>query len=191
MQMGFFYDQTRCIGCLACVASCKQWNQIPPGPVTWRRLLTFERGKYPNVSASFLSMACYHCEKPACVRVCPVHAIVKREKDGIVIVDEEICLGGKVCKFVCRKSCPYNAPQFEAEEYSKMQKCNFCVERIEENKKPICVEACITGALDAGPMEELKEKYDQIHETEGFVYSSRLKPSVLFRPKRANKAVNW
>jgi anaerobic dimethyl sulfoxide reductase subunit B len=189
MQMAFFYDQTRCIGCYACVVSCKQWNQVPPGPVKWRRVLTMENGIYPDVSVRFLSMACCHCENPACVYVCPVSAITKREKDGIVIVNTAACLGGKRCGFACRNACPYDAPQFDVEEYAQMQKCNFCVERLNENKKPICVEACITKALDAGPFEELRRKYDQIREAEGFAYSPRLKPSVLFRPRPNDKVI--
>jgi anaerobic dimethyl sulfoxide reductase subunit B (iron-sulfur subunit) len=183
MQMAFFYNQNRCVGCYACVVSCKQWHQIPSGPVGWRRVVTMETGKYPNVSVRFLSLACCHCEKPVCIHVCPVDAIAKREEDGIVIVDREICLGGKKCGFRCQRACPYDAPQFDVEEYSKMQKCDFCVERLSENKKPICVEACITKALDAGPFEDLKQKYDQVRETEGFTYSPRLNPSMLFKPK--------
>jgi anaerobic dimethyl sulfoxide reductase subunit B (iron-sulfur subunit) len=148
-----------------------------------------EKGKYPDVSVRFLSMACCHCENPACVYVCPVNAITKREKDGIVIVNKAACLGGKRCGFACRNACPYDAPQFDVEEYAQMQKCNFCVERLNENKKPICVEACITKALDAGPFEELRRKYDQIREAEGFAYSPSLKPSVLFRPKPNDKVI--
>jgi anaerobic dimethyl sulfoxide reductase subunit B (iron-sulfur subunit) len=117
-----------------------------------------------------------------------VDAIAKREKDGIVIVDREICLGGKKCGFRCQKACPYDAPQFDAEEDAKMQKCNFCLERVEETKKPICVEACMTKALDAGPFEELKVKCNEIREAEGFTYSASLKPSVLFRPKSGIQA---
>jgi anaerobic dimethyl sulfoxide reductase subunit B (iron-sulfur subunit) len=183
MQMAFFFDQTRCIGCDACVVSCKQWNLIPPGPVMWRRVLTVERGKYPDVSVHFLSISCCHCENPVCLKVCPAQAISKREKDGIVIVDKEICLGGTICGFACRKACPYDAPQFEAEENPKMQKCNFCVERLEENRKPVCVEACITEALDARPLEHLKRGYRQISETKDFAYSQHLKPAFFLKPK--------
>lgn len=190
MQMAFFYDQSRCVGCYACVVSCKQWNQIPCGPVKWRRVVTMETGKYPNVSVRFLSLTCCHCENPVCIHVCPVDAIAKREKDGIVLVDSEVCLGGKKCGFRCQRACPYDAPQFDVEEYSKMQKCDFCVERLTENKKPICVEACITKALDSGPLEDLEQRYDQIREIEGFTYSPRLNPSILFKPKRSGKVVH-
>jgi anaerobic dimethyl sulfoxide reductase subunit B len=190
MQMAFFYDQTRCVGCYACVVSCKQWNHIPPGPVRWRRVFTMEKGKCPNVSVRFLSIACCHCENPPCEDACPVDAITKREKDGIVIVDRGVCLGGKRCGFACREACPYDAPQFDVEEDAKMQKCNFCIERLDENKKPMCVEACMTRALDAGSLEQLKRSYNQISEAEGFAYLPGLKPSVLFKPRFHAKVGN-
>jgi anaerobic dimethyl sulfoxide reductase subunit B (iron-sulfur subunit) len=187
MQIGFYFDQTRCIGCLACVVACKQWNRIPPGLVKWRKVITTERGKYPDVSVSFLSSGCYHCENPACLKVCPSQAIRKRETNGVVVVDKKLCLGGMKCRFACQKACPYDAPQFGFEENPRMQKCNFCEERQIENKKPICVEACITGALDADSMEQLKSKYDPINEAKGFVYSQRLKPAICFKANRHNK----
>ena len=180
MQMAFYFDQTRCIGCLTCVIACKQWHEVQPGPAKWRQLITTERGKYPNVTVGFLSIACCHCVEPACVEACPVGAITKRSEDGIVVVNREECLGKDSC-MLCWDACPYGAPQFRTEDNAKMEKCNFCFERLAENKKPICVEACITGALDAGPIEQLQTKYNAINEAEGFTYSQNLKPSVLFK----------
>ncbi len=84
---------------------------------------------------------------------------------------------------LCLRVCPYDAPQFGAEEGAKMQKCDLCLDRLAENKKPICVDACIMRALDAGDMEELKAKYGDVCEAVGFAYSSNTKPSVIFKPK--------
>lgn len=64
-----------------------------------------------------------------------------------------------------------------------MQKCNLCVNRWTEGKKPICVAACPTRALDAGPIEEIESKYGSIREAVSFTYSESLKPSVIFKPK--------
>jgi anaerobic dimethyl sulfoxide reductase subunit B (iron-sulfur subunit) len=61
--------------------------------------------------------------------------------------------------------------------------CNFCLDRLEERKKPICVAGCPMRALDSGPLEELKAKYGDAREAEGLAYSDELKPSVLFKPK--------
>ena len=188
MQMGLYIDQTRCIGCYTCVVACKDWHDVPAGPASWIRVITLEKGTYPDLFVAFLPIACYHCLEPSCVPACPVNAITKRKQDGIVVVDREACLGREGCQ-LCLESCHYEAPQFGAEENAKMQKCDLCVDRWAEGKKPICVEACPTRALDAGPIEELRAKYGDIREAEGFVYSQALIPSVIFKPKKDAKAL--
>lgn len=85
---------------------------------------------------------------------------------------------------LCKDVCPYSAPQFAAEEKAKMQKCDMCFDRWEEGKKPICVEACPPRALDAGSLEELEEKYGQIKDAVGFVYSGVVQPSIVNKPKK-------
>lgn len=181
--MGFYFDQFRCIGCYTCSVACKDWNDIRAGPANWRRVISIEKGKYPNLFLAHLSISCNHCEKPACIMACPANAITKREEDGIVVVNREKCLGSGVCATLCKKACPYDAPQFEDEENAKMQKCNLCLDRLMENKKPICVTACPMRALDAGPMDELKAKYGDLKETKGFVYSAETKPAIIFRSR--------
>jgi anaerobic dimethyl sulfoxide reductase subunit B (iron-sulfur subunit) len=116
------------------------------------------------------------------VESCPVEAITKREEDGIVIVDQDTCLGEKDCG-ACLDACPYGAPQFGDEENPKMQKCDLCLERWEGDKKPICVEACPVRALDAGSMDELREKYGESHMAAGFSYNSTSKASVIIKGK--------
>jgi anaerobic dimethyl sulfoxide reductase subunit B (iron-sulfur subunit) len=118
-----------------------------------------------------------------CIAACPVRAIRKREKDGIVVVDRQICQGNDLCDEKCRKACPYNAPQFGSGPGAKMGKCNFCLDRFEEGKSPICVEACAVRALDVGTLSELKQRYGDVQSAEGFKYSVRVKPAVVFRPK--------
>ena len=85
---------------------------------------------------------------------------------------------------LCLEVCPYHVPQFGSEQDSKMQKCNLCVARWSENKKPICVDACPTRAMDAGPLEELKAKYGDMKEAEGFAYCGSISPSICFKPKK-------
>ena len=145
-------------------------------------MITIEKGSYPDLFVAFLSTACYHCEKPACVSACPAGAISKREQDGVVVVDREACLGKEVCD-MCVQACIYDAPQFGAEENAKMQKCDFCLDRLAIGKKPICVNACPMRALDAGPLMELRAKYGDIRKAEGFSYSGEFIPSVIFKPK--------
>ena len=59
MQMGFYFDQTRCIGCYACVVACKDWHDIPAGPASWMRVKTLELGKYPRPFVVHLPSPCY------------------------------------------------------------------------------------------------------------------------------------
>ena len=182
MQLAFYFDQTRCAGCYACVVACKDWHDVPTGPVSWRKLITIEKGVYPHPSLSFLSTSCYHCAEPTCAAACPVGAITKREEDGIVLVDREICVGHDDCD-MCLEACPYGAPQFAAGEAAKMEKCDLCWDRLQEGRKPICVDACPMRALDAGALDELVAKYGKVVEAQGFAYDDRIKPSVVFKPK--------
>lgn len=186
MQMGFYFDQTRCTGCFTCIVACKDWNDVGAGPASWRRVITLEKGKYPDLFVAFLSTACCHCIQAACVAVCPTGAITKRELDGIVVVDREACLGKDNCD-LCLQSCPYEAPQFGAEENAKMQLCNFCLDRLAEDKKPACVDACPMRAMDAAPLVELRARHGDSREAEGFTYSEKLIPAIVFKSKKDAK----
>ena len=182
MQLALYFDQTRCIGCHTCVVACKDWHDVPAGPASWIRVLTIERGKYPEPFLAYLLTPCYHCTEPTCVSACPVNAISKREQDGSVVVDRGTCLGRDNCH-LCLEACPYDAPQFGTEENAKMQKCDLCVERWPEGKQPICVASCPTRALDAGPIDEMRAKYGEVKEATGFTYNEQFRPSVIFKPK--------
>ena len=183
-QLGFYFDQTRCIDCYTCAVACKDWYDTPAGPVNWLRVREMEDGKFPDVSVAFLVSPCYQCANPPCILACPVEAITKRESDGIVIVDEGKCLGKKECGTLCLNACPWDAPQFGPEEDAKMQKCHFCLERLEQGQQAICVEACPVYALDIGPIDELRTKYGDAVTAEGFSYSERFQPSAVFKAKK-------
>lgn len=180
MQLGFYFDQTRCVGCFTCCVACKDWHDIPAGPVHWMKVTCLESGTFPSVSVAYQARPCYHCAEPSCMEVCPEDAITKREADGIVVVDQDLCVG---CQ-MCLDACPYGAPQFEDDEDSDMQKCDLCLDRWPEGKKPICVDACPTRALDAGPLDELIKKYGSAQGTVGFDYAEDVKPSVVFKRKK-------
>lgn len=179
MRLGFYFDQQRCTGCLACVIACKEWHGVPAGPASWCRVQTIEEGKYPQVWVAHLFLACCHCEEPTCLPACPTGAISKRDGDGIVVVDQNLCLPG--CR-KCLEACPYGAPQFRDEE-SRMEKCDLCLDRMGEGKRPLCVASCPVRALDAGPLEELKEIYGEVSQATGFPNPSFTKPSIVFRPR--------
>ncbi|HUT53690.1 MAG TPA: 4Fe-4S dicluster domain-containing protein [bacterium] len=182
-QYGFYFDQSRCTGCFTCQVACKDWHDIEAGQVNWMKVIEIEEGQFPHPFLAYLTNTCYHCARPACMNACPANAISKRERDGVVIVDHEKCLGREECGALCHKACPWKAPQFNSHENAKMQKCDLCFERLEQGLKPICVEACPMFALDAGPMEELEEKYGKNTHAKGFNHSKKLWPSIVFKSR--------
>ncbi|MFO7964727.1 MAG: 4Fe-4S dicluster domain-containing protein [Desulfobacterales bacterium] len=183
MQIGFYFDQTRCTGCGACQVACKDWHDIPAGPEKWISITCTERGTCPDVFVSYMIAPCWHCEDPVCVAACPADAVWKRREDGIVLVDSDKCLGNEACDVKCLKACPYDAPQFDATPGAKMRKCTLCADRWETGDLPVCVEACPTRALDAGPIGELRARYGDATSADNFTYSKRVKPSVVFKKK--------
>ena len=180
MQLGFYFDQTRCTGCQACVVACKDWKDIPAGPVALCRIASVENGSFPNPSLSFYPLLCYHCAQPPCVDTCPTGAISKQPDDGVVIVAGDLCLPG--CR-VCLDACPYRVPQFADDGPARI--CDLCMDRWEDGRKPICVDACPQRALDAGPIEEFRALHDGDPRVNGFPDSGETKASILFRGKKA------
>ena len=152
MQLGFSFNVSRCSGCMACIVACLD-QQDPSGDCrTFRHVTRLEKGRYPSVSISFISLPCLHCGDAPCVMVCPTGALFKREQDGIVDVNQDLCVGCHSCALVC----PFGAPQFP--EGGKMSKCNFCIDRVEHHMEPACVRVCPTRAIGFGPMEKLAEQ---------------------------------
>jgi len=182
-QIGFFFNQTRCTGCYACIVACKDWHDIPAGPASWIKISAVEKGKFPDVYLGYLFTTCFHCGDPLCLKACPVQAITKGLEDGIVVVNTDSCIGGEECKFACLKACPYKVPQFGTESNPKMQKCDLCKDRLAEGKMPICIAACPLRALDVAPLDQFMAKYGNMRKAEGFKYIKRVNPSIVFRPK--------
>ena len=178
-QYGFFFDQSRCIGCNACTIACKQWHDIPPSPVKWMRVYQWEKGAFPNTRLHFLAIPCYHCENPVCVKACPNEALYKEDEYGAVLVNLDKCQGTRKCW----KACPYGAPQYEGDEPGlKMSKCNMCIDRLEQGLKPICVLSCSMRALEFGPLDKLVEKYGALRTLEDMPRDSITSPAVIFKP---------
>jgi anaerobic dimethyl sulfoxide reductase subunit B (iron-sulfur subunit) len=142
-----------------------------------------EKGKFPKPFVSYMIAPCWHCAEPVCAAACPVDAILKRDEDGIVLVDSDACLGNTECDVMCLKACPYDAPQFGPEGGAKMHKCNYCLDRHQDGKLPNCIEACPVRALDAGPLGELEKRYGVNKEAVDFKYSKRTRPAVVIKAK--------
>lgn len=151
-QYAFYMDTSRCIKCWACEVACKQWNGIDAGTIARRTVYEYDEGEFPDVSRRFISFACCHCEEPACVEICPVGALSKRDEDGLVVVDDEVCIGCQSCV----SACPYEIPNYRPDD-GKMDKCDGCLGcgRTEEGD-PHCVATCPTCALHFGTLEDME-----------------------------------
>jgi len=149
-QYSFYFDSDRCIKCKACEVACKQWKGIKADTIKLRRVEEVTTGVFPEVKRRFLSISCQHCAKAPCIEACPTKAIVKRP-DGIVVVERDKCIG---CR-ACLEACPFAAPQFG--EDGLMQKCDMCLDRIENGQSPICAATCPTQALRWGTQKEIAD----------------------------------
>ena len=178
MQIGFYFDQSRCIGCYACVAACHSWHQLDQETPDLIEIVSQERGEFPNVSLSNLFLTCFHCAEPTCIPACPDGLLVKRAEDGIVVItNPEQCTS---CE-LCLKACPYDAPKISSRGKVNIVKCDLCVDRLNQNRAPACVATCPTEALDVGIMEGLVAKYGNLRELEGFTDYRETKPQIIFR----------
>lgn len=176
-------DTRRCIGCHTCSLACKLENNQPDG-IWWNRVLTVggaemdtPTGEFPNVNMEFITLACQHCENPACVKVCPVGATWKDEETGLVMQDPDACLG---CRY-CMVACPYTGVRqfnFEEPQYSgefpvgsqdamkhiksTVEKCTFCAHRLVKGQLPACIEQCPARARQFG---DLNDPNSEVSET--------------------------
>ncbi|MDH3251723.1 MAG: 4Fe-4S dicluster domain-containing protein [Ignavibacteria bacterium] len=153
----------KCIGCGRCVEACKEENNVPREPFffrTWVERYTIKRDGEavvknidPTISRSldavsekdilrtfFVPKLCNQCDNPPCVQVCPVSATFMTD-DGVILVDEERCIG---CRY-CIQACPYGARYLHPVTHTA-DKCTFCYHRITQNLLPACVEVCPTQA---------------------------------------------
>ena len=160
-------DLSRCKHALKCQDSCQKYHHLS-GMNVW--LKVFKMQDAENTAPYWLPKPCMYCDKPPCVKVCPVSATYKRE-DGIVLVDNERCIG---CRF-CMAACPYSTRSFNWEEpqflheskgmaYSPetgfpqkkgtVEKCDFCPDMLKQGKLPHCVTACPNGVFYMGDFNE-------------------------------------
>lgn len=203
MSYGMLINLKKCIGCHACSVACKEAHGTPPA--THRSWVTREtEGTYPEVRKIITPMLCMHCENAPCVEACPVEGATYKREDGIVVVDKEKCIGCKACML----ACPYGARYYretedgyfgaELNEYEEVMyvdmpigtvdKCTFCVERIDAGEGEIqaCVAACPAGARVFGDLGELKAQA----ETEGgfqLLPDEGTNPSVWYLPAKVNE----
>lgn len=172
-QLAFMVDSKKCIGCYTCAMACKNQYHQEVG-VEWRNLQTLGPKEYPFTDRAFYSLACNHCEKPICMKVCPVGAYTKREKDGIVVQDPQKCI---FC-YACIDNCPYHAPKPNIKEY-RAEKCSMCHERIDAGRTTACVAGCPTKALSLIELSDLDNK-EAVQYPPGFAKHPEINPSTRF-----------
>lgn len=170
--VGLLYDSTLCIGCKACVGACRQANGTEPEFSTedhlWDTPLDIS-GKtitviklYRNGNATqkdaetdgyaYVKKSCMHCVDPSCVSACPVSAMRKDEKTGVVSHNKDACIG---CRY-CVAACPFGVPRFTYERaIPQITKCQLCQHRWAEGKYSACAEVCPTGATLYGRTSDL------------------------------------
>jgi len=160
-------DLSRCKNARKCMTACQGAHQLKPEQ---HHINVLQMDDEVNGATYYLPKPCQHCDNPSCVTVCPVDATFKRS-DGIVLIDNERCIG---CRF-CIAACPYSARTFnwtepkDAEKYKDIPydieknvpqkkgtvtKCAFSADRLREAKLPYCVSACPNGVYYFGDSNE-------------------------------------
>jgi Fe-S-cluster-containing dehydrogenase component len=159
-------DLAKCKNARKCVDACQEGHMLPKDH-EWIKLYLLQDNN--ETSRYWFPRPCFHCDKPMCVSVCPVGATYKRE-DGIVLVDNQRCIG---CKF-CMTGCPYSARVFNWKDpevempkdhvydpeltippiEGTVGKCVFCADKVRKNELPRCAAACPMGVIYFGDLYE-------------------------------------
>lgn len=161
-------DLAKCTNALKCQEACNKGHYIT-GDNAWLKVYKMQESE--ATKPYWMPTQCQHCDNPPCVTVCPVDATFKRQ-DGIVLIDNERCIG---CRF-CMAACPYstrvfnwNEPDQPAEahegEYTPdycgkpsvkgtVDKCDFCPHEIVKGELPFCVKACPNDVFSFGDKNE-------------------------------------
>ncbi len=173
---GYAFNISRCEGFMDCVSACVKENNLDRKSHTqYIRIFELEHGQMsvesgngkffhevPEEGHFYMGVQCFHCENAPCIKACPTKA-TWIEKDGIVVVDYDWCIG---CRY-CLAACPYWGRRFNWEDpyipkdeittkqhylgnrirpKGKMEKCTFCIQRSREGKLTACADACPTGS---------------------------------------------
>ncbi len=175
-RYGMVIDLESCVGCHACTVSCKMENNVPEGCFnTW--VEEWDSGEYPEVARVKLPKLCNHCVDAPCVKACPVNATFAVE-GGIVVVDEEKCIGCGACV----AACPYDA-RYMNNDTKKVGKCTFCIQRAEAGLLPACVSTCISHARFFGDLNDPESEVSKMiaeNKTKGLKEELKLDLSVTY-----------
>ena len=149
----FVIDVSRCIDCRACQVACSVENRVPmENTRIWVQDLGLQ-GEFPNLQHTFVPYNCMHCEHPPCTEVCVSGATYKDKNTGLVLVDQDACIG---CGY-CVDACPYNVRYLDKKR-GVVDKCNACAQRLEVGLEPACVATCIGGSRLFGDLNDPASK---------------------------------
>ncbi|NGZ29569.1 MAG: 4Fe-4S dicluster domain-containing protein [Magnetococcales bacterium] len=196
-RYGMLIDVTKCAaGCTSCTTACRKENNVPlfgdpKRDIHWiRRVELHDKDK--RKAPLNVPMLCNHCENPPCVHVCPTEASFVR-KDGIVLVDMHRCIG---CRY-CMIACPYKArslvyhptkfpeggnPNVPIRAKGVVEKCTFCVHRVDAGKQPACVEACQKEGKGGMIFGDLNDPNSEIAKTVRTVKTQTIRPDLGLKP---------
>ncbi|NWG86725.1 MAG: 4Fe-4S dicluster domain-containing protein [Hydrogenophilaceae bacterium] len=174
VRWGMLIDTAKCdAGCSECVTACNTENGLSgkTGPQDSQWIRKVEIKNLQTGAQHSLPMPCQHCENPPCVDVCPTGASFKRA-DGIVLVDRHVCIG---CRY-CMMACPYKARSLVHEDLTDqnpevprgkgcVESCTFCVQRVDRDETPACVEACDAAGHKAMVFGNLNDPESEIAKT--------------------------
>ncbi len=161
-------DLRKCVGCDSCTVSCKaEFNVRLGAHRSW--VNKAEKGTFPNVTRVFLPRLCNQCETSSCSLVCPTQATYKRD-DGIVVIDKDKCIG---CRY-CINACPYGSRYFnwsddgsgdKSRTHGTVDKCDFCIHRVEKGLVPSCVNGCPHDARVFGDLNDPNSAISRLKAT--------------------------
>ncbi|MDP3260161.1 MAG: 4Fe-4S dicluster domain-containing protein [Thermodesulfovibrionales bacterium] len=198
-KYGLLVDLRKCVGCTSCQVSCKMENAAPIGNFR-SKVDIADVGEYPKAKRYFFPKICNNCENPTCVAPCPVKGATYKSKDGIVMVNRDLCIGcGR-----CVGACPYGArflhphipvkndPSKYAKDVSEVKgkkakdlrvvdKCDFCSHRLAAGiEEPACVRNCVGKARYFG---DLNDPNSEISKLIASVKTEKWHPEYGTKPK--------
>ncbi|MBF0624084.1 MAG: 4Fe-4S dicluster domain-containing protein [Magnetococcales bacterium] len=191
-------DMNTCVGCNACMAACSLENQTPVWSDQWRTYVhDRETASGRAVHRHFIPRLCNHCANPACMSVCPTGATYQT-KDGVVLVDEELCMGCQACALACPYDARYPYTHDDIAEGKKfygtlhrkspsMDKCSFCNHRLEAGKPPACVQTCVGYARIFGDLDNPIDPVTELvrtHKAKPLMAHLGTRPNVYYIPER-------
>ncbi|MFH1176469.1 MAG: 4Fe-4S dicluster domain-containing protein [Acidobacteriota bacterium] len=159
MRYAMMIELDKCIGCQACVTSCKErWDSGPGAARDWVMTFTHGSREAGDLSVTFYPGLCNHCDDHPCTADCPTRATYLNQQ-GIVVVDPDVCIG---CGN-CIPQCPYGARHADPQK-GIVEKCNFCAPYVARGEAPACVATCLAECRHFGNLDDRRSAISRLIE---------------------------